>query len=226
MQSSDELIVASWLMGFYERRIFPVLIDRALRNEEASVRRACLVPRAHGVVLEVGIGSGLNLPFYGPDVSGIVGLDPSPTLLTKTRERASRHGLSVLLCQGSAETIPLASRTIDTLVMTWTLCSIPDPLKALREMRRVLRVDGHLLFIEHGLAADRPVARWQRRLDPLWRRISCHLDRSVDRLLEEAGFVIEEMETGYAGQGPRVASYLYQGWARPGEDRSLWPAAS
>ncbi len=167
-------------------------------------------------MLEVGIGSGLNLPHYGSRATAIIGIDPSSALIGMTREQAATLSVRTLLVQASAETIPLANESIDTVVMTWTLCSIPDPLKGLREMRRVLRPNGRLLFIEHGLAPDRQVARWQRRLDPLWTRISCHLERPVDRLIEEAGFVIEELTSGYVGQGPRLVTYLYQGWARPG----------
>lgn len=207
-------------MGFYSRRVFPFLVDRALRNEDASVCRSRILPLAEGEVLEVGIGSGLNLPHYGSDVTGVIGIDPSSELLDMTREQAALLSLRTLLIQASAETIPLASESVDTVVMTWTLCSIPDPLRGLREMRRVLRPSGRLLFIEHGLAPDRRVARWQQRLDPLWARISCHLERPVDRLLEEAGFVIEQLTTGYVGQGPRLVTHLYQGWARPGGESS------
>ncbi|MWV25130.1 class I SAM-dependent methyltransferase [Methylobacterium sp. 2A] len=207
-------------MGFYRRRVFPFLVDRALRNQDASVCRSRILPLAAGKVLEIGIGSGLNLPHYGSGVTGLIGIDPSSTLLSMTQEQAALLSVRTLLVQASAEAIPLASESIDTVVMTWTLCSIPDPLRGLREMRRVLRPNGRLLFIEHGLAPDRRVARWQRWLDPLWARISCHLERPVNRLLEQAGFVIEELTTGYVGQGPRLVTYLYQGSARPGGESS------
>ncbi|MBY0250741.1 class I SAM-dependent methyltransferase [Methylobacterium radiotolerans] len=202
-------------MGFYARRIFPFLVDYALRNQEAAACRARLVPLAHGTVLEVGIGSGLNAPFYTAQVDQVVGIDPSPALLGKARGRLGASAAPILLACAFAESIPLASGSIDTVVMTWTLCSLRDPRAGLDEIRRVLRPDGQLLFIEHGLAPDADVARWQRRLDPLWTRISCHLERPVDRLLEEAAFVIDAMQTGYVGDAPRMLNYLYQGRARP-----------
>lgn len=202
-------------MGFYAHRIFPYLVDWALRHEDATACRERIVPLARGQVLEIGIGSGLNLPFYGPEVEAVVGVDPSVELLAKARERTDGLGATVLLVRAMAEAVPLASKSVDTIVMTWTLCSVSDAPKALSEARRVLRPDGHLLFIEHGLAPEVDVVRWQRRLDPLWTKISCHLDRPVDRLLGEAGFKIGAMDTGYVGKGPRFATFLYQGWAKP-----------
>lgn len=202
-------------MGLYARWIFPTLVDRALRNEDAAACRGRILPLARGLVLEIGIGSGLNLPYYGVQVETVVGLDPSAELLRKAKRSALHRRYDMYLLQASAETIPLADRQVDTVVMTWTLCSIPNPLCALDEARRVLRPDGRLLFIEHGLAPEAEIARWQRRLDPVWTRISCHLDRPVDRLLIDAGFEMGAMTTGYVGEGPRFVSFLYQGWARP-----------
>lgn len=202
-------------MSFYARRIFPYLVDWVLRHEDAMACRERIVPLARGRVMEIGIGSGLNLPFYGSEVEAIVGLDLSAELLAKSKERSDGPGLSVFLVQATAEAIPLADRSVDTVVMTWTLCSVSDAPKALGEARRVLRPDGRLLFVEHGLGPEAGVVRWQRRLDPFWTKISCHLDRPVDRLLDEAGFEIGAMRTGYVGNGPRVFTFLYQGWARP-----------
>jgi len=119
------------------------------------------------------------------------------------------------LVQASAEAIPLRSETMDTVVVTWALCSIPDVRRALGEMRRVLHTKGQLLFVEHGLAPDPPVARWQHRLDPLWARVSCHLDRPMDALIAEAGFAITNLKTGYLGQGPRFTTFMYSGGAVP-----------
>lgn len=202
-------------MAVYARWIFPRLIDWAMRNRDVCDYRKALIPLAVGRVAEIGIGSGLNLPLYTKAVEQIIGIDPSPELLRKATERLplSRH--PVHLIQASAEALPLADKSVDTLVMTWTLCSIPDPRRALAEMQRVLRPDGQLLFAEHGLAPEPQVARWQHRLDPLWTRLSCHLDRPVNALICEAGFAIADLRTGYLGKGPRPLTFIYSGRATP-----------
>jgi ubiquinone/menaquinone biosynthesis C-methylase UbiE len=174
-----------------------------------------VISRARGRVLEIGVGTGLNLSFYGAAAEMVVGLDPSERLLSMARRRALKAAAPVDLLQGSATSIPLANASVDTVVMTWTLCSISDPLAALREMRLVLRPGGALLFIEHGLSPAPAVERWQRRLTPMWRHISggCHLDRKVDDLIRAAGFEIEELRTEYA-DGPKLMTYMYEGKAR------------
>ena len=202
-------------MGIYARWVLPWLIDRAMQCPEATRYREALIPQARGCVLEIGIGSGLNFPFYSPAVERIVGLDPSRELLRRAAARSSGGSLPIHLVQGSAEAIPLRSATMDTVVVTWGLCSIPDVRRALSEMRRVLRPEGQLLFVEHGLAPDPPVARWQHRLDPLWTKVSCHLDRPMDTLIAEAGFAICDLQTGYLGQGPKLATFMYMGRAVP-----------
>jgi SAM-dependent methyltransferase len=200
-------------MGIYARWVLPWLIDRTMQCPQATCYREALIPQARGCVLEIGIGSGLNCPFYSPAVERIVGLDPSGELLRRAAVRSSGASQPIHLVQGSAEAIPLRSETMDTVVVTWALCSIPDVRRALSEMRRVLRPDGQLLFVEHGLAPDPPVARWQHRLDPLWTRVSCHLDRPMDALIAEAGFRIADLQTGYLGQGPRFTTFMYSGRA-------------
>jgi len=202
--------------AFYEQRILPLLVDRAMRQRPLEPFRREVVPPARGRVLEVGVGSGLNLPLYGHAVEGLVGLDPSPRLLSMARRRDAREGAQLRLLQASATEIPLENASVDTVVLTWTLCSIPDPVAALREMRRVLAPDGTLRFVEHGLSPLPRVQSWQRRLTPIWRRLAggCHLDRKVDDLLREAGFEISELRTAYA-RGPRPLTYMYTGCARP-----------
>jgi ubiquinone/menaquinone biosynthesis C-methylase UbiE len=137
-------------------------------------------------------------------------------LLAIARRRAATAGIRAELLQGSATAIPLADNTVDTIVMTWTLCSITDPLAALREMRRVLAPSGRLLFVEHGLSPEPRVERWQHRLTPVWRHIAggCHLDRKIDDLVRSAGFDLTELRTEYA-HGPRQMTYMYLGCARP-----------
>lgn len=202
-------------MNVYESWVLPRLLDLVMRNREIQRYRARIVPQARGRVLEIGIGSGLNLPYYGGAVERLYGLDPSPRLLAMTAERA--HGLpyGVELINRGAEEIPLDDRSVDTVVTTFTLCSVSDPRRALGEMRRVLRPGGLLLFAEHGLAPEAAVRRWQWRLTPAWRRIAggCHLDRAMDALIDEAGFALDELAAGYA-RGPRPMAYVYSGRGR------------
>jgi ubiquinone/menaquinone biosynthesis C-methylase UbiE len=201
-------------MGFYEEWILPTLIDLSMRNKRLRPYRERVAGAAEGRVLDVGVGSGLNLPFYARQAQEVFGLDPSPRLLERARRNRQRADVPVRLLEGSAERIPLADRSMDTIVMTWTGCSIPDVRAALLEMRRVLRVGGRLLFVEHGRAPEAGVARWQDRLDPLWLRFSggCHLNRKIDDLLSDAGFRIDRLETGYI-PGPRIMTFLYEGAA-------------
>ncbi len=198
-------------MGVYERWIVPRLLDLAMRNRVLDPYRQRTIETAQGLVLEVGVGSGLNLPLYGPAVTRVVGLDPSPELLRLTSKRTADAVVPVLLLRASAEYLPLADALFDTIVMAWTLCSIPNPIAALTEMRRVLRPGGRLLFVEHGLSPEIPVARWQHRLTPSWKRIGggCHLDREMDKLIRAAGFQIDAIETGYM-KGPKLSTFIYQ----------------
>jgi ubiquinone/menaquinone biosynthesis C-methylase UbiE len=201
-------------MSLYQRWVVPRLIELSMRQSQLQDYRRELVPDARGRVLEVGVGSGMNLPFYAADVREVVGVDPSAELLEMARNRAAEAGRPVTLTRASATSMPLENASFDTIVMTWTLCSIPDPAAALREMRRVLRPGGTLLFIEHGLSPDASVARWQHRLTPVWRRFAggCHLDRKVDDLIRAAGFSLAELTNEYA-RGPRPMTYMYEGRA-------------
>jgi ubiquinone/menaquinone biosynthesis C-methylase UbiE len=203
-------------MGFYEQWIVPALIDLSMRNKRLRPYRERAAGRAEGRILDVGVGSGLNLPFYGRQAQQIFGLDPSPRLLARAQSNAQHMQIPVHLLEGSAERIPLADRSMDTIVMTWTGCSIPEVGTAFGDMRRVLKPGGRLLFVEHGRAPEPGVARWQDRLDPFWRRLSggCHLNRKIDDLLSDAGFRVDQLETGYIS-GPRIMTFLYEGAARP-----------
>jgi len=203
-------------VDFYARWILPRLLDLAMRNKEATRYRSALVPQARGRVLEVGVGSGLNLPFYGPDVERLTALDPSEPLLRMARGRARAAPFPVEFLARSGEDIPLPDGSVDTVVVTWTLCSISDPRKALSEMRRLLKPGGTLLFAEHGLAPDAGVRAWQHRLNPAWRRVAggCNLNRDTEQLLRRSGFDIVKLDTGYAN-APRPLGYMYVGHARP-----------
>jgi len=202
-------------MGLYQRYILPRLIDLSMQNRAVRAERARFVPLASGTVLEVGLGSGLNLPFYSPAVERLYGLDPSLELQTMARRRARDARLPVEFIAGSGERIPMEDETVDAVVTTWTLCSIPDPVRALTEMRRVLNPGGRLIFIEHGRSPDARVVSWQDRLTPVWRRLAggCHLNRKIDTLILAAGFRIAEIETAYM-KGPKPLVYLYKGVAQ------------
>jgi ubiquinone/menaquinone biosynthesis C-methylase UbiE len=203
-------------VGAYTKYILPRIIDVVMKNKDMARLRADWVPHAHGDVLEIGIGSGLNLPFYSSQVRSLYGVDPSIELQRKAKIRAASATAKVeFLSQSAEEALPLSDQSVDTVVITWTLCSIADPPSALREMKRVLKPSGRLIFVEHGRAPDPKVSSWQDRITPVWRRIGggCHLNRKIDVLLMEAGFKIEELETKYL-PGPRPMTYTYQGFAR------------
>jgi ubiquinone/menaquinone biosynthesis C-methylase UbiE len=201
-------------MGVYETWIVPRLLDLAMRNRLLDHYRQRTIETARGLVLEVGVGSGRNLPLYRPAVSRLVALDPSPHLLRLASGRVADAAVPVSLLRASAERLPFADAFFDTIVMTWTLCSIPNPLAALIEMRRVLKPGGRLFFVEHGLSPEIRTARWQHWLTPCWKRIGggCHLDRKMDDLIRAAGFQINAIETGYMA-GPRAWTFMYQGSA-------------
>jgi SAM-dependent methyltransferase len=217
-------------MGLYAKYILPKIIDLAMRNKETTRLRAGYIPRARGDVLEVGIGSGLNLPFYSPDVTHVYGVDPSLELQRMARKRHVIRSIKVdFLAQSVEEPLPLADASIDTVVITWTLCSIPDPIRALHQVIRVLKENGLLIFVEHGHASDPGVAKWQDKLTPLWKRIGggCHLNRRIDELITAAGFRVGELKTNYL-PGPRPMTFTYRGFAyidHPPEAGALRSAA-
>lgn len=203
--------------NWYERHVLPRLIDLACGIGPVRQQRDKVVPHAEGRVLEIGIGTGLNLPHYdGGRVEEIIGLDPGVELHRLARKRMLDAGLQVELVSLSAERIPYDDHSFDSVLVTFSLCTIPDPLAALGEMRRVLKPEGRLIYCEHGLAPDEKVARWQRRLTPLWSKIAggCHLDRDIPALLREAGFRSDDMQTMYL-PGPRPLTYNFWGTAVP-----------
>ncbi len=203
-------------MAFYSDYILPRLINLAMRNKHLRPFRERVIGAAEGRVLEIGVGSGMNLPFYRAPVQEILALEPAPRLLTMAKNASRAPGMPVDFLEASAETIPLDQHSVDTVVTTWTLCSIPQAAAALAEMRRVLRPGGKLLFAEHGQAPDASVRRWQDRLTPAWRYIGggCHLNRPIRSMIEVAGFRIDRIETGYI-PGPKPMTFMYEGGARP-----------
>jgi ubiquinone/menaquinone biosynthesis C-methylase UbiE len=203
-------------MGWYAERVLPFLIHASMRQDTFAPYRRRLLAAAEGRVLEIGVGSGLNMPFYPGTTTALIGVDPSRKLLSMARLSGQAAVFPVAFLEGSADAIPLEDHSVDTAVTSWTLCSVPDVRRALDEMRRVLKPSGRLLFVEHGQAPDASVRRWQDRLTPVWKRIGggCHLNRPVNRLVEDAGFRIERLETGYM-KGPRPMTFMYEGIAIP-----------
>jgi SAM-dependent methyltransferase len=202
-------------MGVYSKYVLPRLTHLSMRQAQFRPYRTRTVGGAAGRVLEIGIGSALNLPFYGDAVDEVIGVDPSAEMLALAERAVAASPKKVVLLQSSAENLPLDDRSVDTVVVTWSLCSIPAPAAALSEARRVLRPGGQLRFVEHGLSPDPGVRKWQDRLTPLWRWCSggCHLNRKTDDLIRVAGFRLTELSTGYA-RGPRPMTYMYEGSAR------------
>lgn len=204
-------------MSAWRDRVVPWLIEKACKSPEIKAERARWVPRAHGDVLELGVGSGLNLAFYDPArVTRVTGIDPSAALLVRAADRASTAAVPVELVRAGGEVLPFDAGRFDTALVTYALCSVDDPARVLAEVRRVLRPGGELIFVEHGRAPDPGPARVQRWLTPAWSRVGggCRLDRDIAGLLRAAAFISDDLEVGYS-TGPRWLSYAYQGTARP-----------
>ncbi len=201
-------------MGFYDTWLMPRVCHLSMQTKRLLPYRQRVVGAAEGDVLEIGIGSGLNFPFYGPNVRRVIALEPSPPLIAMAKRSAAKSPVPAVFLEASAEQIPLDANSVDSIVMTWVGCSIPDVDAALREMRRVLRPGGRLLFVEHGRSPDRNVERWQDRLNPYWQRLSggCHLNRRIVDKFPAAGFRVRQLETGYL-RGPKVLTFLYEGSA-------------
>ena len=206
------------MASFYERHILPRLIGCACAARPIMRQRAKVVPFAEGRVLELGIGGGLNLAFYDPTkVSAVLGVDPSAGLRARAEAAPRPEGLAVEVREGEAESLPFEDKSFDSVVCTFTLCSVCTPAAALAEARRVLKPGGRLLFCEHGLAPDAGVARWQRRIEPIWKPIGggCHLTRPIASAIEAAGFHIERRETMYLPKTPRIFGWQEWGAAIP-----------
>lgn len=205
-------------MGLYDRFILPRMLDCACGLCMVAKQRQKVVPQAHGVVLEVGIGSGLNLPHYDAKrVTQLIGIDPGEDIVSIARKRAKRAAFPVRFILLEAESIPLEPKSVDTIVTTYTLCTIPSLQTALEGMRRVLKPGGQLLFCEHGLSPDASVARTQQRLSGFWKALAggCHLNRDIPMELEAAGFHVNQLERYYMPTAPRFVGYHYTGSAQP-----------
>ena len=205
------------MTSLYDRYVLPKLLGFACGAPPIRKQRAKIVPRAEGRVLELGVGLGRNLAFYDPaKVKAVVGVDPSPELRATALAAPRPEGLEVRIEDGTAEALPFEDASFDTVVCTFTLCSVCGPQQALAEARRVLKPAGTFLFCEHGLAPDPEVARWQRRIEPVWKRLcgGCHLTRPVASAIGAAGFKLGKVETMYLPKSPRFAGWNEWGAAR------------
>ncbi|MDC1100507.1 class I SAM-dependent methyltransferase [Gammaproteobacteria bacterium] len=204
-------------MSLYDKYILPKVLNCTCGSKPISYQRKKVVPLAKGKILDIGIGSGLNIPFYDlSKIDKIYGLDPSSELIKIAKKMAVKKNISIefLLC--GAEDIPLPNNSIDTVLITYSMCTIPEVLKANYEMLRVLKPDGRLIFCEHGLAPDKSVAKWQKRINPVWGKIAggCNLDRDIPNLISSSGFKILSIEEMYLPSTPKFAGYNYWGIAQ------------
>ena len=200
----------------YEKYVLPKLLDAYCSTKPVSYQRAKVVPNASGNILEIGIGSGLNLPYYSKSkITKLYGLDPSEELCEMANKNASKHSMDVEMLISGAEEIELPSRTIDTVLITYTLCSIPSPNDALQEIKRVMKDDAIIIFCEHGKAPDENILKWQNRINPLWGKIAggCNINRDIPNIINSAGLKINNLEQMYLPSTPKIVGYNYWGTA-------------
>ena len=204
-------------MSFYNKYILPKVLNCACASKPINYQRDKIVPLAEGVVLDIGIGSGLNIPFYNKTkIKQLYGLDPSKELLDIAKSVAKKENLEIEFLECGAESIPLLDKSIDNVLITYTMCTIPDVALSNSEIIRVLKDDGKLLFCEHGLAPDKNIAKWQKRINPLWSKIAggCNLNRDIPNLISSSGFKISNMEEMYLPSTPKFAGYNFWGVAK------------
>ena len=202
-------------MSFYRESVCPCLTHLAMRAGSLRPYREAVTRQASGRVLEIGVGSGANLGFYRNSLECVIGIDPSAGMLR--RAAAMDTHIPVMLLQSAGEALPLESGSFDCVVSTWTLCSVSDPRLVLKEISRVLKPGGKILFSEHGLAPDEGVSKWQRRIEPVWKPLAggCHLTRDTEAMFASAGFRLEDAETMYLPSTPKVAGFVSWGTAVP-----------
>ncbi|MDA9221027.1 class I SAM-dependent methyltransferase [Gammaproteobacteria bacterium] len=201
-------------MSLYNKYILPKFLNCACGSKPINYQRQKVVPLAKGKVLDIGIGSGLNIPFYNSDkIDKVIGIDPSHELIELAKELANDSKTSIDFVIGSAESIPYPDNFFDTVLVTYTMCTIPNVAIANKEMWRVLKDDGRLIFCEHGLAPDKKISKWQNRIDPFWGKIAggCHLNRDIQKLITDAGFSFESLDKMYIPSTPKFAGYNYWG---------------
>jgi ubiquinone/menaquinone biosynthesis C-methylase UbiE len=202
-------------MSLYEKYFLPKLLDLCCGMQGFQNKRSQIVPLAHGRILEIGIGSGLNFDHYNFDkVEEIIGVDPAVSSVAMARSRSSQYNSKISFIESSAESIELESSSFDCVVIGYSLCTIPDPLKALAEARRLMKPEGSLFFMEHGLAPEKNIQKWQHRLTPGWKKIGggCNLNRDIENLISTSGFQFKSLSKKYI-KGPKIAAFQYYGEA-------------
>lgn len=202
-------------MGLYSNYIFPRILNNFMSSGQFKKQRDLLLSSVSGDILEIGFGTGLNLEFYPDHVRKITAIDPNAGMNAVAQRNIRNSNIEVDCKILSGENLPIEDQSFDSVVCTWTLCSIPDAARALREVKRVLRPGGRFFFVEHGLAPDPAVQKWQHRLTPIQKVIGdgCHLDRPIDRMIQGEGFSLSDLETFYMPKAPRFAGYMFRGIA-------------
>ena len=200
----------------YENYVLPKMLDCCCSTKPISYQRKKIVPEASGTILEIGIGSGLNIPYYKKSkINKVIGLEPSEQLCKMAKKTADDNNFSIDFLVNGAEEIELPSNSIDTILLTYTLCSIPEPYIALKEIMRVMKSDGRILFCEHGIAPDEAVQKWQNRINPLWGKLfgGCNINRDIPNILKNGGFKINSLDKMYLPSTPKIVGYNYWGEA-------------
>ncbi len=203
--------------NFWDRHVMPRLICFACGQPQIMKRRSQIVPKASGNILELGAGGGINLQFYRPDkVEKVTGIDPSPELIDRARQAGQISPIPFEIIGGMAENMPFEDDSFDTVLITFTLCTVSDQMQSLSEVRRVLKPGGKLLYLEHGQAPDQGVHLWQRRIEPIWKPLAggCHLTRPIGSAVENAGFVTSDTTGEYMPKTPRILGWVESGEAR------------
>ena len=207
-------MISRMIKATYEKYLLPKLLDTCCSTKPINYQRKKIVPHAEGTILEIGIGSGLNIPFYEKSkVNKIYGLDPSLELCEMAKKTAIKSELDIDFLINGAEEIKLISNSVDTVLLTYTLCTIPNPFDALREIKRVMKPDGKIFFCEHGIAPDKTIIKWQNRINPLWGKLfgGCNINRDIPNILLEGGFKINNLEQMYLPSTPKIVGYNYWG---------------
>jgi len=200
----------------YENYVLPKMLDCCCSTKPISYQRKKIVPEASGTILEIGIGSGLNIPYYQKSkINKVIGLEPSEQLCKMAKKTADDNNFSIDFLVNGAEEIELPSNSIDTILLTYTLCSIPEPYIALKEIMRVMKSDGRILFCEHGIAPDEVVQKWQNRINPIWGKLfgGCNINRDIPNILKNGGFKINSLDKMYLPSTPKIVGYNYWGEA-------------
>ena len=200
----------------YERHVLPKVLDACCSTKPVNYQRNKIVPHAKGKILEIGIGSGINIPFYNKaNVEKIYGLDPSEELNNIAQKKAINNNLEIDFLLNGAEEIPLPSNSMDTILITYTLCTIQDLESSLKEIKRVMKDDGIMLFCEHGIAPDENVMKWQNRVNPLWGKLfgGCNINRNIPEIIQSSGFTLNSLDQMYLPSTPKIVGYNYWGKA-------------